>query len=255
MKMNHKIHSYVYETTDYSFFSHKYENRDHKKSESHVKKLASEMKKHGQKIPVIVDAQGNIYDGSHRVEACKLAGLPVLYIVDTNAGIYTMQVVNANMKQWSIKDHVEFHAKTGKREYIKLLEVHNKSGIPVNFICEIASGRNNQKVKDGLFSCDDWGKVDEFVIFHAQLKNHIKASNGQGFVNALFQLWSLKKTDRKRLFQKLVENKGEFVNNAPKSIMTEKMLEVYNQNLKSEKSKISYFFTPSKEIEIQEEII
>lgn len=252
--MKHEIDSYLYKTKDFSWFKLKTENREIKPS--HVKRIEESIVKHGQIQPIVVDNSGFVYEGQHRLVACRNLGIPVKYIINTNAGLYTMQAVNSDQKSWTIKNHIEFHAKTGKLHYVKLQQLSEKYNISVNYLAEIAGSRNNEVVRQGEFESNRWELVEEFLDFHQKVRPHIKRSVGQGFINGVFFIWCLDKIDHNRLFQKLFEHReslDEF--NRTMSQTKEKVIEIYNENLKSENKKILYFYNSKKEIEFNEKFV
>lgn len=250
--MEHKIHSYVYKTKEYDFFKQVFENRD--VNQAHIKDLVNEINKVGQKIPIVVDVKGNIIDGNHRYLACKQLSIEILYIISEGNVLEDMQSINQNVNNWSIKQAVEHYAKRGYEHYVNTVKASQYSGVSVNFICEIASHRNNKVVRRGEFKSDRWDLVFEFLQYHKQFQPFIKASKTQGFINALFHIWLLKKVDKTRLLNKVIEYQDEFIRPLPKTLYTEKILTIYNQNLKSKDTKIKYIFNQKKEIEIREEL-
>ena len=70
-----KIHS----TTDYNQFKYIKGNRE--VVESHVKTLSDQIAKKDFQIPIIVNEKMEVCEGQHRLEAYRLLGVPITYIV------------------------------------------------------------------------------------------------------------------------------------------------------------------------------
>lgn len=249
--MKHEIESYVYQTTNYDWFKFKVENRDLKPI--HIKKLEESISRWGQIQPIVVDNQGYVYEGQHRLTACKSLGVPVKYIINTNAGLYTMQAVNSDQKAWTLKEHILFHAKTGKHHYQMLQQLSEKYKVSINYLAEIAGNRTNDIVRKGEFKSDRWDIVKDFLEFHKKIRPHIRRVTEQGFMNGMFFVWCLEKVDDKRLFQKMFEHRKELDEfSLTKTQAKEKLIEIYNENLKSDNRKILYFYNAKKELELEE---
>lgn len=97
----------VRKTTDYGKFKILPGNRD--VSPKQVKRIADTMKKKGYiPAPIIVNKDFEIIDGQHRFSAAKMAGVPVLYIVATDAkgmdARKMMYIKNQNQRNWSLRE-------------------------------------------------------------------------------------------------------------------------------------------------------
>ena len=93
-------------------------------SQSRIKRIAKSMIDDGLlPIPIIVTSKFYVVDGQHRLEAAKIAGKGVYFIVDntipnTAKGIFeAANKINKNSKEWSKKDYIHGFAEQGNENY------------------------------------------------------------------------------------------------------------------------------------------
>jgi hypothetical protein len=105
---------------------------DNPVSQNRIKRIAASMKQEGLKlVPIIVTSKFIVVDGQHRLEAAKLAGCGIYYLVDdtivnTTKGVFKAAATfNQNMKEWSKKDYIHGFSVQGNESY-KVLEQFGK---------------------------------------------------------------------------------------------------------------------------------
>lgn len=114
--MNKKV-SEVRVTTDYSMFKFDPLNRTIKKNK--LDKLRSSISKTGGNLQsILIDKDGYIIDGQHRMLTCKALNLPVRYEV-REAGYNSDDIIeiNNNGSGWNATDYANTHAKLGNENY------------------------------------------------------------------------------------------------------------------------------------------
>lgn len=113
-------------TMDLGMFKFHEVNRDFSNvmSKNRIKRIADSMKENGLLVhPVIVTSKFYIVDGQHRVEAARLAGLGVYYIIDysipnTKEGMFNAaRNHNKDAKEWGKKDYIHGYAAQGVESY------------------------------------------------------------------------------------------------------------------------------------------
>ena len=87
-----KTQTQIHSTSDYSIFKILKGNRA--VSELHVRRLAEAIKEKDLQIPIIVDDNLYILDGQHRLEAYKIVGNPVPYIIKSKFDLADVRAVN-----------------------------------------------------------------------------------------------------------------------------------------------------------------
>lgn len=165
----------VYETTNYSAFQRLPGQRQ--VSEKHVNQIKQSIIENGYICdPIRVTQNMEVFDGQHRLEALKILGLPVEYIVLTELTTAdAVRISNNTQMKWLMKDYVDSYADTGYKSYelIKNLAETYKVNIKTvlragNKTGEVAG--KNEEFKKGV---SDFGESD-FVIANQKLPKYIE---------------------------------------------------------------------------------
>lgn len=106
----------VYQTTDYDQFKRIEANRPIKTSGNKWRMLLESIRENGQLAPAIVNGRNEIIDGQHRLEACRIAGVPFKYIVLGGAEFRNIPEANLG-DQWKLKDFIRAYAVNGNVNY------------------------------------------------------------------------------------------------------------------------------------------
>lgn len=114
---NHPSQFQVWVTNDYSLFKTLNGNRD--VAVSRVNKIMESIDNVGYRPqPVLVNQNMEIIDGQGRFSALKKMGLPILYIIDENAGIKECVAMNIYQENWTLLDYIKSYAEQGNEDYI-----------------------------------------------------------------------------------------------------------------------------------------
>ena len=106
-----KIHS----TTDYEKF--KYIKGNRAIVEAHVKTLSDQIAKKDFQIPIIVNEKMEVCEGQHRLEAYRLLGVPITYIIKEGLEIGDIREMNSTSRKWTMSEYLESHVALGNKEY------------------------------------------------------------------------------------------------------------------------------------------
>ena len=109
----------IYSTSEYNLFHKLKGNRGI--NELHVRKLVEAIKEKDLQIPIIVDEDMNVLDGQHRLDAYKIVGNPVSYIVKDKFELQDVRNVNSVNRKWTLTEYLMSYCKLGKKDY-QLLE-------------------------------------------------------------------------------------------------------------------------------------
>ena len=109
----------IYSTSEYNLFHKLKGNRGI--NELHVRKLVEAIKEKDLQIPIIVDHDMNVLDGQHRLDAYKIVGNPVSYIVKDKFELQDVRNVNSVNRKWTLTEYLMSYCKLGKKDY-QLLE-------------------------------------------------------------------------------------------------------------------------------------
>lgn len=127
--------SEILKTTDYSIFKLKATNREINQNNLTmiIESIRSQNLLHLRHIDC--DAEMNVIDGQHRLRAAQELNLPIYYRIDESLSDDHMKRLNQASHIWNINDYLNFYARRGNENYIKLEK----------FIAQ-----NNMKVRSAL---------------------------------------------------------------------------------------------------------
>jgi hypothetical protein len=179
-------------------------NRDINKpqSQNRIKRIAESMVQDGlMKVPIIVTTKFYVVDGQHRLEAAKIAGKGVWFIVDdtiqnTSKGIFdAARKFNRDMKEWSKEDYIHGFTKQGNQSY-QMLEDFGKKypmfSLTERIMLLMNSGTRYVEKKDfsaGKFVVGDYKKGEELAENILKLKPFFeKGYNKSVFVRTLLTI-------------------------------------------------------------------
>ena len=91
-------------TSNYNMFKFLDQNRE--TIDRHIADLAASIKESGQIHAIVVNDKFEIIDGQNRFKACKLLGIPVMYIKSKNASIKDVILMNNTQLGWKMKDYL-----------------------------------------------------------------------------------------------------------------------------------------------------
>ena len=208
--------SKIYKTTDLAQF--KYVKGNRSIHEPWVRKLAELIKEKDLQIPIIVDENMKVQDGQHRLEAYKLCGYPITYIIKDKFELDDVRALNANSKKWSLTDYLMSHVKLGNKEY-QLLEWFVKTyNFNILASCAMLNGKGYtdhhiiKSFKKGDFQIKDleWGKTQaRRILWIGEFFQFYKKRN---FIDACLSCFQ-NKTFKWEIFKKRLENNSAKLRN------------------------------------------
>ena len=110
-------------TSDYSIFKFIDQNRE--TIDRHIADLAASIKESGQINAIIVNNNFEIIDGQNRFKACKLLGIPVMYIQNKTASIKDVILMNNTQVSWKMKDYLRCFSNKKHDNYLEYVAVKN----------------------------------------------------------------------------------------------------------------------------------
>lgn len=178
--MNTKTEPAIQSTTDYSVFTRVEGNRPIKRG--HVRNLIESIKEQNllPSKPIIVTKDMGIIDGQHRLEAAKILGLPISYIVADN-GVNDLSIPMLNDKQypWTTEDYVRYFVIHDENEnYIKLRKYHEDYHLGYPIVADLlrrfsvargGAGLRNG-IRDGSFKVLREEETVDFLEKYSSLK-------------------------------------------------------------------------------------
>lgn len=188
---NGKRYSY-YETSEYDKFIHTEINRN--PDPNNVKRLAKSIGEIGQIQPItvtVLNGKLHIIDGGNRIEACKIVGVPVKYIIsDVDDSVKTMASLNHIRKSWTNNDYVKSYIAIDNQNYIEYQKFIEKYPDFSNNVAGIILACDGGRFTGACFKSGDFkvGNLNSAYLYVEELidiKSHSNAYRHLRFVKTL----------------------------------------------------------------------
>lgn len=179
----------IKKTMDYGMFRTMETNRP--LIPGYVKALAQSIKECDMtpNNPIIVDEENYIIDGQHRLEACKMLGLPVYYVtisgIDRNEA---MVCLNKQQKAWKQEEFLTFYAVAKQGCYKDLYEFWKRTKMKLCNVMVIYPNKqiNAQILKSGKMNIDKNPNADKIIDFlNNEVVRSMKFTKNRPFVLAV----------------------------------------------------------------------
>ena len=218
---------------------------------THLKHLeASILKKNMLDVnPIIVNDDNEIVDGQHRLEVARRNNLTIYYArVNSNSSLPEVQLLNANLRNWTMQDYLNSYIELGNDDYVKLKEFCDFYQLPISVSMHLLSGKTATHAiqefvhtfKEGKFKVVGLKKAIDMAEKLMLVKPYVEgpAWKDREFLRAL-QL-ALKKVGSKRLIKKLSTSGFKIHRQLGTKEYLRVLEDIYNHRLREE-SKIRFF--------------
>lgn len=204
----------ILHTRDYDQFVFLSTNRD--VGSGHVETLKKEFEESGnmtQKDPVLVNEKMEIIDGQHRVEACRILGEPVYYMVVPGLTVRDARKMNILHKGWGPADYAKSYANSGDLNYIIYEQLKEEYEVPHKLLIIAVNGGEKTGMKDSnIFSqfrngdmvVRDIAKAKELLEILISVREMTGISNSAFYV-ALFKVSRAEGYDHKHMLRKMAQ--------------------------------------------------
>lgn len=139
----------ILSTTRYSDFNEIISNRE--VDLSHAKRLAKAIDENDllHLNPIIVNSSMEVIDGQHRLEAAKMLGKDIYYVVDDNVSKEHIAKLNSNQKNWKALDYLNYYCVEKNPEYLNLSQFVRKwPMIAISTLITLLTGDKQRKMID-----------------------------------------------------------------------------------------------------------
>tara|TARA_R110000868_G_scaffold229809_1_gene482915 strand:- start:49 stop:798 length:750 start_codon:yes stop_codon:yes gene_type:complete len=186
----------VHTTKDYSLFKTLNGNRD--VNQLHLTRLKESMKKNYLTTIIMVNEKFEIIDGQHRFLISQELKLPINYIISKNYGLNEVQILNANMKNWTIVDYVNGYCDLGYKDYEIYREFINEYGFTNQVALVLLSGEFingtsevsiSTKFKEGKFKINDLNNSKKMADKIMMIEPYYKGFLRRSFIYALIGMF------------------------------------------------------------------
>jgi hypothetical protein len=227
-------------TLDYSIFKEFCSNRE--VDQKHVNKLVVSIQKRNllNVNPIVVDQQMRVIDGQHRLEAARILGVEIFYIME-DINREDISLLNSNQKNWTAMDYINFYTVEKKPSYVQLSQLISKyqdMAISALLVLSNSEGRRSLgQLKEGsldVLDIDHAIEVSEicYDLNHRFQKDFVFDSR---FPLALGKAIKAENFKLERLIEQIQAAPREFVPCHTKTQYLALIEEIYNRNLSKNK--------------------
>lgn len=115
--------------------------------------------------PIITNASMEVIDGQHRLEAAKILGLEIYYLIKKDAQPQDAALLNANANPWVMNDYMNIQEGCDNTDYRRFKEFTMRHSLEMPIALMLVTGKYkssscNERFKLGLFTFD----VDEYFL-------------------------------------------------------------------------------------------
>lgn len=235
-KIINEVIGNLYMTYDYDQFKLMQGNRP--TNMAHVQQLMKSFEQKQLIVPVIVNHKMEIIDGQHRVEVCRQTNLPVYFIILKDYGIKEVQMLNTNMKNWSVDDYLNCYCSLGIDDYIKYREFRAKYSFDHQATLAFLVGNTNkytQIFNEGNLKIKSYPKAQEVAQKISDFGQYYKGYKRKSFVYALLNLLKHPQYDHKEMLEKLSFQQTKLVDCTTKDQYLYLLEEIYNFRRRGER--------------------
>tara|TARA_R100001244_G_C5142682_1_gene128197 strand:- start:20 stop:949 length:930 start_codon:yes stop_codon:yes gene_type:complete len=249
LKDDEKVNSEVRSTRDYSKFVILPDNRD--TDDVHIAELVVNIRKRGQLQPIIINEKDEIIDGQTRFKACKLLGIPVMYLTSHKTTIKDVLLINTTQKPWSNRDYLKAYSHSNHwnhTEYKKVGTFIEKYALNFEISLMLLYGKpltssgskGHTDFKQGNFKVHDLEKAErtanQLLKIKAFAPNLVKIGK---FCKAFLRVQALKDFSILIAYEQLEKNTNQFDKCNNQEDWNEAFIKAYNFNLRKKHKRIS----------------
>jgi hypothetical protein len=223
----------IQSTNQYQLFGNISSNREVDKK--HVKRLAIAISENNllHLNPIIVNADMQVIDGQHRLQAAKMLGLPIYYVQDSNVSKGQIAALNTNQKNWATMDYVNFWTVEKSPGFKELAKFINRSKLPVsaavNLLAEDTAGALKY-MREGSVDISNMEMANEIIDFLHQIAEQYGYDwfLCGGVAGALRKMWEHPEFSAEKLAEKIAIQPRAVVPCTSNKKYLEMLAEVYN---------------------------
>jgi hypothetical protein len=208
----------------------------------------------GQRDPIKINKKWEIIDGQHRLKAAIEGGMDaVMVLMQENATIDDVIVMNTSQKKWAWQDYLRTHSHESRpnhKEYRKLQKFMDDYGVNHKVATWLLSGNNHdygvEDFEEGRFEVKDEDSAIKQATYLKTIKGYKKVDVSVfKFTKAFIAVQPLKSKDGKKmlistLLKKLKKYGGKYFGaGGNQEYYYDEMVECYNERT-PDKKRISW---------------
>jgi hypothetical protein len=198
--------------------------------------------------PIIVNENMGVIDGQHRLMAAKNLSEYIYYTIAPGMGLKHVQLLNGNVKAWSLNDFLLSYIDQGNEDYIAVKDFSNKHNMSLsNSIAMLSISEDSKylhapyrEFKRGHFKIKNQELADDFVEFYKKVSEytHENTSKDRDFLRALFHLYRGDEVDIEKFLSKLVFHEHPLYRRANVVDYLRQFEDVYNKYSKTDSARL-----------------
>ena len=222
----------IYSTTQYGVFNKLRGNRA--VNELHVRKLVEAIKEKDLQIPIIVDHDMNVLDGQHRLDAYKIVGNPISYIVKDKFELQDVRNVNSVNRKWTLTEYLMSYCKLGKKDYQLLEWFHRTYEFGIAECVAMLNGKGYTNVnilkefRKGEFVIDDLEQGKTWAKNINACGEYFQYYKKATFIKAMLSAMKDKTFSFKIFFKRLSNNSSKLKNQGSRNDFIVNIERLYN---------------------------
>ena len=222
----------IYSTTEYGVFNKLKGNRA--VNELHVRRLVEAIKEKDLQIPIIVDHDMNVLDGQHRLDAYKIVGNPITYIIKDKFELQDVRNVNSVNRKWTLTEYLMSYCKLGKKDYQLLEWFHRTYEFGIAECVAMLNGKGYTNVnilkefRKGEFVIDDLEQGKTWAKNINACGEYFQYYKKATFIKAMLSAMKDKTFSFKIFFKRLSNNSSKLKNQGSRNDFIVNIERLYN---------------------------
>ena len=222
----------IYSTTEYGVFNKLRGNRA--VNELHVRRLVEAIKEKDLQIPIIVDHDMNVLDGQHRLDAYKIVGNPITYIIKDKFELQDVRNVNSVNRKWTLTEYLMSQCKLSKKDYQLLEWFHRTYEFGIAECVAMLNGKGYTNVnilkefRKGEFVIDDLEQGKTWAKNINACGEYFQYYKKATFIKAMLSAMKDKTFSFKIFFKRLSNNSSKLKNQGSRNDFIVNIERLYN---------------------------
>lgn len=224
----------ILETKNYKMFSMAASNRPVKKSHVELLKKAIRKKNLLHLNPIIIDNNGNVIDGQHRLRAAMELKIAIHYMIDEAVSEDDIGALNSNKSNWKPADYISYFASKGKAHYKTLQQFlisYPKLSVSTALALLCQKGKEafntSTALREGSYVVNSLDEAVEIMVMVDDFKE-FESNHEKAFITALQRCKDSGEYDHYRMMEKMMMCPGKLQRRANADQYVQLLEEIFN---------------------------
>lgn len=221
------------ETTDYKYFKYRKGNRH--VSATKLSTMIEKIKKKNCLMdnPILVDDNFEVIDGQHRLEACKVLKIPVVYKVAIEEYVDNDVALIQTNSAWNIYDYFDHYIAYGNGNYTLVKQFADKNSLSLPLAVRLCCSRryNTTWIANGELNVDRIHFAKSFINILDKL-DFLDFARTREFISAMRKIVVNEQFDLNRFEEQVDAYPERFVQKMNSQEYVKMIEEIYNHKKK-----------------------